>query len=154
MKFSTKVRYGMYAMVELACRHDGSPIQLGSIAEHQSVSPKYLHAVMQQLKVASLVRTVRGARGGFVLARAPEKIALIDVIEALDGPIGVTECSKLAMSDCPRSSRCVARRVWCSVSDGIRHVLEDQTLAELAAQVECPENGLVSADDSCERPFE
>ncbi len=144
----------MYAMIELACRHDGSPVQLGSIAEHQDVSPKYLHAVMQQLKVANLVRAVRGARGGFILNHPPSEITLIQVVEALDGPIGVTECSKLQQSDCPRSSRCVARKLWCSVSDSIRSALEGRTLAEVAAEVDCSQRGLMGAEEPCGPPFD
>jgi Rrf2 family protein len=143
MQFSTKVRYGLYAMVELACRHDGQPVQLGSIAEHQDVSPKYLHAVMQQLKLAGLVRTVRGAKGGFVLARSPERIGALEVIEALDGPVGVTDCSKHQDCECENSSRCVTRRLWCQISEAIRQVLEGHTLADLADQVHSAEGGLL-----------
>lgn len=142
MRFSTKVRYGLYAMIELACRHDGQPIQLGSIAEHQGVSAKYLHAVMQQLKVAGLVRTVRGARGGFVLTREPDAITLVQVVEALDGPIGVTDCSAHEDCDCEHSSRCIARKLWCQVSSAMRAVLEGQTLADVAGQVDCRQEGL------------
>jgi len=149
MQFSTKVRYGLYAMIELACRHDGTPKVLGEVAKHQGISPKYLHAVMQQLKLAGLVRTVRGAHGGFVLTRDPAEISLIQVVEALDGPIGVTECSKME-SDCERSSRCVARQVWCQVSTSIRDVLEGQTLAQLASKVECHEQGLLAPAAPCD----
>ena len=147
MRFSTKVRYGLYAMVELSCRYDGKPVQLASVAEHQGVSPKYLHAVMQQLKVAGLVRTVRGARGGFVLNRPPAGITLIQVIEALDGPVGVTDCSASEDCDCERSARCVARMVWCQVSQAMRAVLEGQTLADLASQVDCSQDGLQVFDE-------
>jgi Rrf2 family cysteine metabolism transcriptional repressor len=151
MQFSTKVRYGLYAMVELACRHDGRPVQLGSVAEHQGISPKYLHAVMQQLKLAGLVRTVRGAKGGFVLTRPPQTIGVIEVIEALDGPVGVTDCSKHQDCECERSSRCVTRKLWCQLSEAIRGVLEGQTLADLAAEVESPIDGLLSPEEPCDR---
>ncbi len=147
MQFSTKVRYGLYAMIELACRHDGKPKVLSEVAKHQGISPKYLHAVMQQLKLAGLVRTIRGAHGGFVLTRDPAEISLVQVVEALDGPIGVTDCSK-ALGDCERSARCVAHRVWCQVSSSIRDVLEGQTLADVAGEVECHERGLMASDDS------
>ena len=140
MKFSTKVRYGVRAMIELACRYDGQPVQLASVAEHQDISAKYLHAVMQQLKVAGLVRAIRGARGGFILTRHPSKIRLVEVVEAIDGPVRVVDC---VHADCSfdRPGVCVARMVWCDVSDAIRDVLTSKTLADLADEVKCNQEG-------------
>jgi Rrf2 family cysteine metabolism transcriptional repressor len=138
MKFSTKVRYGLRGMIELACRYGQGPIQLGTVADNQQISAKYLHAVMQQLRIAGLVRTVRGAHGGFELNRDPSKITVLEVIEAIDGPIAVVDC---VVNDCAflRASPCVANEVWCDITTAIREVIEAQTLADLAARVRCPE---------------
>lgn len=140
MKFSTKVRYGLRAMIELACRHGSGPIQLGSVADNQQISAKYLHAVMQQLRIGGLVRTIRGAHGGFELSRDPDQIKVIEVIEAIDGPIAVVDC---VLHDCAfqHSSPCVANEVWCDITKAIREVVESQTLADLAAKVGCPDDG-------------
>ncbi len=131
MKYPTKVRYGLRAMVELASRETHHPVQLSSVAQAQQLSPKYLHSVMQLLKHADLVSTVRGVHGGFRLTRDPASIRVISVVEALDGPVGVVDCVRHADS-CDRSARCPTRGVWCQVSAAIRQVLEAQTLADLA----------------------
>ena len=142
MKFSTKVRYGLRAMIELACRHGQGPVQLGLVADHHQISAKYLHAVMQQLRIAGLVRTVRGAHGGFELSRDPSAISVLEVIEAIDGPVAVVDC---VLNDCAfqREVPCVAQEVWCEISTAIRDVIKRQTLADLAKKVHCPEHGVV-----------
>ena len=92
IKLSTKGRYGVRAMVDLAKRFGEGPVLVRSIAERQEISGKYLHALLASLKSAKLVRSVRGSGGGYALARAPEEIMLNEILEALEGPFSLVDC--------------------------------------------------------------
>ena len=121
-------------MIELACRYGSGPVQLASVADNQKISTKYLHAVMQQLKIAGLVRTIRGAHGGFELSRSPSEIMVIEVIEAIDGPVAVVDC---VIHDCAfqRSTPCVAQGIWCDITAAIRGAVDTKSLADLVEKV-------------------
>jgi Rrf2 family protein len=130
IKLSTKGRYGVRAMVDLAERHGEGPVLVRSIAERQAVSSKYLHALLASLKAAKLVRSVRGSGGGYALARAPAEINLYEILEALEGPLSVVDCV-LDETVCDRASHCATRDVWCELSDVIVKMLSRITLDDL-----------------------
>ncbi len=130
IKLSTKGRYGLRAMVDLAQRFGEGPVLVRSIAERQEISSKYLHALLAALKSAKLVRSVRGSGGGYALARAPEEIHLNEVLEALEGPFSIVDCV-LDASVCDRSPRCAVRDVWYDLSSTIENLLADISLAKL-----------------------
>src|SRR4030065_2254437 len=92
MKISTKIRYGTRAMLELASRYGEGPIELREIAKRENISPKYLEQVIIPLRTAGLVKSVRGSKGGYSLAKPPSEILLKDVIEVLEGPLDLIEC--------------------------------------------------------------
>jgi Rrf2 family cysteine metabolism transcriptional repressor len=117
MKLSTRTRYGIRAIVELAQYEGERPLQLKAIAERQDISVKYLEQLMGVLRSAGLVRSVRGSKGGYVLARLPEQIRLSEVFHCLEGPITTTECA--------------AREVWTEVEAAINRVLDAITLADM-----------------------
>ena len=130
LKLSTKGRYGLRALIDLAAAYGDGPTLVRSVAENQQISGKYLHALLATLKSAGLVRSVRGSGGGYALARDPSEIRLTEVIEALEGPLVLVDC----VSDgelCDRSPRCAARDVWQSVSEAISDVLGSITLQDL-----------------------
>jgi len=130
MKLSTRTRYGMRAIIELA-QHEGKrPLQLKAIADRQDISVKYLEQLMSILRSSGFVRSVRGSKGGYTLARTPDEIRLSDVFRCLEGPVTTTECT--ADEDCcKRSSDCVARELWMEVEAAIQGVLGSQTLADM-----------------------
>ena len=133
MKLSTRTRYGIRAVIELAQHQADRPLQLKAIAERQDISIKYLEQLMGVLRSAGFVRSVRGAKGGYVLARPPAQITLYDVFRSLEGPVTTTECVEDATS-CERSIDCAARKVWTQLEEAIRHVLAGITLADLIEQ--------------------
>jgi Rrf2 family cysteine metabolism transcriptional repressor len=130
MKLSTRTRYGMRAIIELA-QHEGKrPLQLKMIAERQNISVKYLEQLMSMLRSAGFVRSVRGSKGGYVLARPGDQIRLHEVFRSLEGPVTTTECT--ADGDvCERSADCIARDIWLQVETAVHDVLSAITLADL-----------------------
>ncbi|MFH1748281.1 MAG: Rrf2 family transcriptional regulator [Planctomycetota bacterium] len=130
MRISTRGRYGLRAMFELAQVFGQAPVLMSTVAERQNLSRKYLHTLLTALKAAGLVRGVRGAGGGFVLTRPPEEIRLSDVLRALEGPLSLVDCVADKRA-CDRSSRCPARRVWRELAGAVENVLDNVTLADL-----------------------
>jgi len=130
LKLSTKARYGLRAMVELACREGEGPIQLREIARAQAVSPKYLEQLTIPLRNAGLVHSERGPNGGYWLAKPARQITALDVVSAAEGPVALLDCIGQAAS-CDRSPRCAARKLWSRVSDAINGALTQVTLADL-----------------------
>ena len=130
MKLSTRTRYGIRAVLELAENHDKRPIQLKIIARHQGISVKYLEQLMAILKSSGIVGSVRGSKGGYVLAKPPDQIKLSDCFNCLEGPVITVEC--VDNNDyCPRACDCVARSVWAEVQKAVFAVLESMTLQSL-----------------------
>ena len=130
LKLSTKGRYGLRALIDLAAAHGDGPVLVRSVADNQEISSKYLHALLASLKSAGLVRSVRGSGGGYALARHPAEIKLSEVIEALEGPLTLVDCVSDA-AICDRSGRCAARDIWSTLSETITDVLAGITLADL-----------------------
>ncbi len=131
MKLSTRARYGIRASLELACNYGKGPLQIKIIAQKQEISIKYLEQLMAILKSAGFVRSIRGAKGGYVLAKPPNQVKLSDIFNALEGPIVTVECLE---SDqyCARAADCVARELWSQVQQAVIGVLESVTLEDLA----------------------
>jgi len=117
-------------MIDLALVYEEGPMLMKNISENQGISLKYLHALLTRLKEAGLVRSVRGAGGGFQLARHPSKIRIIEVVEALEGPLTPVGCVK-DESVCERAEHCVARDVWRDLGDAMESTLSGLTLSEL-----------------------
>lgn len=131
MKLSTRTRYGMRAILELAENSSGRPLQIKVIAQRQDISVKYLEQLMAILKSAGLVRSIRGSKGGYLLAKPPDQIKLSDVFHSLEGSVSTVECVENE-DYCERAADCVARRLWQQVQDAINNVLESVTLRDLA----------------------
>jgi len=131
MKLSTRTRYGLRAILELASNHGKGPLQLKIIARNQDISLKYLEQLMATLKSGGLVRSLRGSKGGYILAKAANQIRLSDVFSALEGPSAITvECLD-DDSYCARTADCVTRQVWAQVQEAVMGVLESLTLQDL-----------------------
>jgi Rrf2 family cysteine metabolism transcriptional repressor len=131
MKLSTRTRYAVRALIELAQHDGGRPLQLKIIAERQDISVKYLEQLMAVLKSAGLIKSVRGSRGGYALAKTPDQIALSDILHCVEGPISTVECVEDS-SRCARAAECAAREVWKRVEQAIDDVLRSITLRDVA----------------------
>lgn len=136
MKLSTKGRYGMRAMLALARRYGEGPIPLKEVAEIESLSEAYLEQLVSELRKAGLVRSVRGAQGGYLLARKPSSITAGDIIRVLEGPIGPVHCVvELPGADiCNCAESCVERLLWQRLRDSMAQVLDSISLADLMAE--------------------
>ena len=132
LKMSTKGRYGLRAMIDLAEAYgeDPSPITMEAIVKRQDLSLKYLHAILTALKRAGLVRAMHGAKGGFYLARHPSSIKISDILIALEGNISIVDCVTDKF-DCPRGQTCVARTIWRDLNRSIYKLLEGVVLSDL-----------------------
>jgi Rrf2 family protein len=131
MRISTKGRYGTRLMLELALKyHENKPVLLRQIAENQKISLKYLEQIISPLKNAGFVRAIRGAKGGYMLSKPPEKINLAEIIQCLEGEIDIAECITHP-EICDNFTDCITREIWKRVSIKIRDTLESITLADL-----------------------
>ena len=130
MKLSTRTRYRIRAILELAENYGNGPLQLRIIARNQDVSVKYLEQLMAILKSAGIVRSIRGSKGGYILAKSPDQIKVSDCFNCLEGPVITTECVE-DESYCARTNDCVARQIWAEVQRAILGVLQSMTLQNL-----------------------
>lgn len=130
MRMSTRVRYGTRALVDIAEHRGNGPVCLRDIARRQGVSQPYLEQLILLLKAAGLVRSIRGARGGFILAREPAEISMIEVMATLGWESEVVDCVGDPES-CSRAGECTVRGFWCRLSDAVEKVVGSTTLADL-----------------------
>ena len=130
MKLSKRTRYAVRALIELALNEGNKPLQLRIIAEQQDISIKYLEQLVAILRSAGLVRSIRGAKGGYMLAKEPSQIKLTDVFHCLEGNVNTSECVE-DKDYCGRAADCAARQVWTKVQQAIEEVLQSITLQDL-----------------------
>jgi Rrf2 family protein len=130
MKISTKIRYGARAMLELAYHYGEGPIELKEIAKRENISLKYLEQVINPLRAAGLVKSIRGAKGGYSLAKPPSEICLYDVVETLEGPLNLLECLRDSKV-CQKVPSCVTRDIWQEVSEAISKIFYSVTLEDM-----------------------
>ena len=130
MRISTRGRYGLRALYELALAYKQGPVSMSLISDRQEISRKYLHALLTTLKDAGIVKAVRGAGGGYLLARKPSTITLKQILLPLEGSLCLVHCVA-DRSVCKRAGRCVARGIWQDLSKGFVGVLESLTLKDL-----------------------
>ncbi|MBE9477737.1 MAG: Rrf2 family transcriptional regulator [Chloroflexi bacterium] len=130
MKLSTRGRYAVRAMLDLALQSGGGPTLIKDISERQQISRLYLEQLFTRLKAAGLVRSVRGPRGGFMLTRPPREIRFSDIVQAMEGSMAPVECVDDTML-CSRADSCVTRRVWAEVKEAMDEVLTATTLEDL-----------------------
>ncbi len=131
MKLSTRSRYGVRLMTTLACGNGVKPVLLKDIAAGEEISEKYLSLIVIPLRAAGLIKSVRGARGGYNLAKDPKDISLRNIIETLEGEISLVHCLKKP-SSCTRLAICPTRDIWNILGNKIGETLNSITLAQLA----------------------
>lgn len=139
MKLSTKTRYGLRAILYMAGRFEGGrAVPVGEIAREQGVSEKYLEQLFIKLRKKGLVKSVRGAQGGYVLGRPPEEVTIASVVSALEGDITFAECAE--KGGCRNMGTCPTRELWSRLKGSVDGILEDTTLSDLIAGAEKPGN--------------
>ncbi len=132
MKLSTKGRYGLQAMVDLAVYSKEKHISLKSIAERLCMSENYLEQLMALLKKNGLVSSVRGAQGGYFLAKDANDITIGDILRALEGSLAPTDCTcENNTYHCTLDGKCVTKSVWEKIRDSINKVVDDISLRQL-----------------------
>ncbi|TET83536.1 Rrf2 family transcriptional regulator [candidate division TA06 bacterium] len=133
MKLSTKGRYAVRAMGDVAMHYGEAPVILREVAERQGISVHYLENIFMRLAAAGLVRSIRGAQGGFTLAKPPSEIRLSQIVKALEGPIAPVQCVE-SPTTCERASSCATRDIWVEMGAAMSKVLESVSLQDLAEQ--------------------
>ena len=130
MKLSTRGRYGVRLMLDLALHYGEGPILLKDIAERQGISEKYLWQLINPLKTTGLVNSLRGAHGGYVLGKSPEAISIKAILQVLEGSLCLVDCVDNPAL-CERSLSCISRDIWGEASKNMQQTLEDTTLAAM-----------------------
>ncbi|MFZ7101860.1 MAG: RrF2 family transcriptional regulator [Peptococcaceae bacterium] len=144
MKLSTKARYGLRAMIELALHYNKGPMSVKTIAENQEISEAYLEQLMSFLTKRNLAKSIRGVQGGYFLAREPSKIKVGDVVRALEGPLVPVECvNREDPVECARYDKCVSRIVWERMRNVMEEVLDSLTLQNLKDELVNREQALI-----------
>ena len=130
MKLSTKSRYGTRLMVDMAQHYEDGPIHLTHIAKRQGISVKYLEQIIIPLKKAQYIESVRGPKGGYVLAKPPEEITVAEIVALMEEGTSFVECSDRGES-CQRSSTCLTRPLWKEAAQAMFDKLQAITLADI-----------------------
>ena len=136
MKLSTRGRYGIHAMYDLACNYNAGPQPIKAIAERQSIPEAYLEQLFAALKRDKLVNSLRGAQGGYTLSRAPAQITVGDVLRTLEGGLNLVDCL-LEEDTCGKSCACPSRIVWMKIRDGLNAIVDGMTLQDMMDDYKC-----------------
>ena len=132
LKVSAKARYALRILLDVAVQASRETPRTGAaIAQAQQISEKFLSRIVVQLRRKGLLRSVRGNVGGFQLAMSPDDIRLLDVVEAVQGPLAILDCLLPGAAPCPRQDVCLARRVWADVNASFAATLAKVTLASI-----------------------
>jgi Rrf2 family protein len=133
MKLSTKGRYGVLAVYEVALKYNVAPVSIREIAINQNFSESYLEQLFASLKKEGILSSIRGPKGGYILSRKPEDITVGEVIKILEGPIEIAGCvtTDNINIDCEKSEQCITRGIWLKVSESINNVINNITFQDL-----------------------
>ncbi len=134
MKLSTRGKYGVRALFEIARNFGRGPLSIKEIVERQRLSLSYLEQILHKLGKAGIIESVRGPHGGYVLARKPADLTIGDVVRALEGPIALSHCLEPGESGCYQADDCVARLVWARVGEKVEAALDSITFDDLLRQ--------------------
>lgn len=144
MKISTKGRYALRLMLDIALNSHGQAVSLRDVARRQGISDKYLEQIVTPLSRAGLVRSVRGAGGGYLLTREPKDYMVGEILRPLEGNLAPVECVSPG-GHCERAAQCVTMDVWARIEAAVSSVVDHLTLGELVdrAREKCDPNGPV-----------
>lgn len=131
MKISTKGRYALRLMLDLAVYNTGEPISLKDVARRQQISEKYLEQIISILNKAGYVRSIRGAQGGYMLKKEPEEYTVGMILRLTEGDLAPVSCVGEGSTDCERMQECVTIRIWEQLNEAINGVVDHITLADM-----------------------
>jgi len=142
MKLTTKSRYGVRAIFDIAYHAGGLPAQIKDISERQKISPRYLEQIFQKLKKAGILGSKRGPKGGYFLLKEPRDITVYEIISCTEGPIELVFCVNeeqgpdCSAATCDMKGACVASPMWKEIGDRIAAIFQDTTIADLCQRAE------------------
>lgn len=131
MKISTKGRYALRLMLDLAEYNTGEPVALKDIAKRQEISEKYLEQIISLVSKAGLVQSIRGAQGGYMLRRDPSEYSVGDILRVTEGDFCLVDCLSPGGGECSREASCVTIRVWQKLTDALNSVADSIKLSDL-----------------------
>ena len=135
MKLSTKGRYGLRALIDLALYSETEPVSINTIAERQGLSERYLEQLMALLKKNGIVKSIRGASGGYSLAKPASEISVGDILRALEGNLEPVDCGGLNPEEgCSASGTCVTKYVWQRINESITNTVDEIMLDQILAE--------------------
>ena len=132
MRLTTKGRFAVTAMLDLALQHGGGPVTLAGISQRQSISLSYLEQLFGKLRRHSLVDSVRGPGGGYTIARNLEQVSVADIVTAVDEPLDATQCG--GKENCRDEGRCMTHELWSTLNDKMYEYLSSVTLSDLVVR--------------------
>ncbi len=130
MKISTKGRYGVWIMIDVAQNNTGLPVRIADISSRQGISVKYTEQITGILVKSGLLKSVRGAQGGYELVKSPSEYTVGEILRKTEGDISLVDCSPT--SNCPHGAACTTRKLWQGLNECINNYLEGITLQDLA----------------------
>jgi Rrf2 family iron-sulfur cluster assembly transcriptional regulator len=133
MKLSTKTRYGTRILIELALRVDQGAIQVSKIAASQKIPVKYLEQILRSLKMAGIVKSVRGPKGGHLLVKAPQDISLGEIVRLFEGQTDLVQCVSTP-EKCEMASECLVRNAWYEATSVLYEKLDGISIADLVSR--------------------
>ena len=152
MKISTKGRYGLRALIDLAQYSEIEPVSISSIATRQAISEGYLEQLMSMLKKAGLIKSIRGAGGGYVLARDMSEISVGDVLRALEGSLQPVECAAFSQEEsCEASGGCVTKYVGQRINESITQTVNEISLKQLVEESKSVQNITPTGQMKCNK---
>ncbi len=131
MKISTRGRYALRMMIDIAMNANDSPVRIKDIAARQGISDKYLEQIVSVLNKAGFVRSSRGPMGGYRLSRETSEYKVGDILTVIEGSLAPVACLDMPMNDCIRRERCATLRLWTKINDAVQGVVQSVTLADL-----------------------
>jgi len=153
VRLSTRGRYALRAMIDLALHTDGEPVLRSDIAERQEISTDYIEQLFVKLRKAGFIESVKGPGGGYILAKSPDQIRAGDIIRTVEGPIALVHCvAPQQETACHRIDSCVTHLLWKRLSDKVAEVLDSVTLKDLcdqARELQARELKQALSDRSC-----
>ena len=131
MRISTKGRYALRLMIDLAINHNGEMVRIKDIAERQHISEKYLEQIISVLKKAGYVKSFRGAHGGYQLAREPKEYTVGMIFRLMEGNMAPVACLEDENNQCEKANQCVSLRLWSMMNEAINNVIDHVTLQDM-----------------------
>ena len=131
MKLTTRGRYGLRALIDIAVHEEDGAVSTQSIAERQKISESYLEQLIRKMKKAGLLTSIRGAGGGYKLSKSASQISVGEILQCLEGSIDLVECPETTGGDCDAADICVTKFVWKRINDAIADAVNSIMLSEL-----------------------